>query len=413
MPPPPAPATAVEEGEVATEATITQAALEAPSEAGPSVEGVVVVLAVDSAPLPASASHDAVAVPALVPAPVPAAMSLLPAVEVPVPPPVVEVQGPPLTAEVAESSSARVSLTVEEMIDLETCQYTDFPGVGVIDLEAPQLPEKEYTVAVERRSNELTIMETIALVSKALQEYERACGFSSAAATDAEEVALAVPAAREESTKDASAPTHADEGREASPPGPVEAVETPAPVANPISAEAVVGEEGTSPPGPVAVEVEGVESRMLDEPTAIAQESAIPETVARAATLEVQVAEETGAPLSQGAMGGKARTLELARTSWEATSGLDADSEDDEEATAHHTLERGMTWARQTFNELILPTTLVSFLVKDSFLIPRSSRASPVIPVLLGVDTRVFRSEAVTPAFLAPNKSRVFSKLSR
>jgi hypothetical protein len=47
-----------------------------------------------------------------------------------------EVQGPPPTAEVAESSLARVSLTVEEMMDLETCQYIDLPGVGIIDLEA-------------------------------------------------------------------------------------------------------------------------------------------------------------------------------------------------------------------------------------------------------------------------------------
>jgi hypothetical protein len=49
-PPPPAPAAAVEEGEAATEATVAQAALEAPSEAGPSVEGVVVVLDEDSVP---------------------------------------------------------------------------------------------------------------------------------------------------------------------------------------------------------------------------------------------------------------------------------------------------------------------------------------------------------------------------
>jgi hypothetical protein len=59
---------AVEEGEVATEVTVTQAALEAPSEAGPSVEGVVVVLDEDSAPPPASESHDAAATLALEPA---------------------------------------------------------------------------------------------------------------------------------------------------------------------------------------------------------------------------------------------------------------------------------------------------------------------------------------------------------
>jgi hypothetical protein len=99
---------------------------------------------------------------------------------------------------------------------------------------------------------------------------------------------------------------------------------------------------------------------------------------ARATTPEIQVAEETGASLSQGASGGVARTLELACTSWAATSGLDTDSEEDEEATTRHTLERGMTWARRAFDELILPTTSVSFLVKDSFLILRSSRASPV-----------------------------------
>jgi hypothetical protein len=95
-PPPPAPTTAVEEGEAATEATVAQAALEAPSKTGPGVEAVVVVLDEDSAPPPASESHDAAAVLALEPAQVPVATSLLPAVELLVPPLTVEVQGPPL-----------------------------------------------------------------------------------------------------------------------------------------------------------------------------------------------------------------------------------------------------------------------------------------------------------------------------
>jgi hypothetical protein len=58
-------------------------------------------------------------------------------VEVPVPSPTVKVQGPLSTAKVAESSSVRVSLTVEDMMDLETCWYINFPGVSVINLEAP------------------------------------------------------------------------------------------------------------------------------------------------------------------------------------------------------------------------------------------------------------------------------------
>jgi hypothetical protein len=43
-PPPPAPVVTVEEAEVATEVAVIQAALETPSGAGPSVEGVVCFL---------------------------------------------------------------------------------------------------------------------------------------------------------------------------------------------------------------------------------------------------------------------------------------------------------------------------------------------------------------------------------
>jgi hypothetical protein len=223
MPPPLAPSTAVEEGEAVMKATVTQAALEASSEAGPSVEGVVMVLDEDSVPPPPSGSHDATMAPALEPIQVPATTSLLPAVEVPVPSPAVQVQGPLPTAEVAESSSARISLTVEEVMDLETCRYIDFPGVGVIDLKVLQLPEKEYEVASERTSNEPTIMETIASVSKALQEYERASGFALAATIDAEDAAISAPAAYVEPSEDASVPPRVNEGREASPPQLVEA----------------------------------------------------------------------------------------------------------------------------------------------------------------------------------------------
>jgi hypothetical protein len=147
----------------------------------------------------------------------------------------------------------------------------------------------------------------------------------------------------------------------------VEAAETPAPAVKPVSAEAVAGEEESSPPGPITVEVEDVETRALDEPAAVMKGLAVPETVARAITPKIQVAKETGASLSQGATGGNARTLELACSLWVTTTGLDTDSEDDEEAVARHTLERGMTWVHRAFDELILPATSVSFLVKVSF----------------------------------------------
>jgi hypothetical protein len=109
-PPPPAPATAIEEGDVAMEATVTQVALEAPTEASASVEGVLVVLDEDSVPPPPSENHDAAVATTLEPVQVPAAASLLPAVEVLVPSLVVEVQGPPPTVEVAESRRSEFPL---------------------------------------------------------------------------------------------------------------------------------------------------------------------------------------------------------------------------------------------------------------------------------------------------------------
>jgi hypothetical protein len=53
-----------------------------------------------------------------------------------------------------------------------------------------------------------------------------------------------------------------------------------------------------------------------------------------------------------------------------------------------------MTWGHLAFDELILPATLVSFLVKGSLLMLRPSRASSVVPVLSIVNARVLGSEA-------------------
>jgi hypothetical protein len=150
--------------------------------------------------------------PALELAHVPVTVSLLPSVEVSVPSLAVGAQGPLPTAKVEESSSVRVSLAVKEMMDLETCWYIDFLGVGVIDLKAPHLHDKEYEVTAKRTSNEPTIMETIASISKALLEYERAGGFASAAATEAEDATLAVPAAHVKLTEDAFVPPQVNEG---------------------------------------------------------------------------------------------------------------------------------------------------------------------------------------------------------
>jgi hypothetical protein len=174
-------------------------------------------------------------------------MSLSHVVEVSEPFPEVGVSGPPPTAEVAETSSTRVALTAEEVMELATCRYIDFPSVGVIDLEAPQLPEKVYEVASERMFNEPTIMETITSVSKVLQEYERAGGFAPAVAAEATDAVLETPVTHVEPTTDTSVPLLAIESRDASLPLSVKVAEAPASVAKAGAVEAVAEDVGPSP----------------------------------------------------------------------------------------------------------------------------------------------------------------------
>jgi hypothetical protein len=174
--------------------------------------------------------------------------SLPPAVEVPEPSPEVGVSGPPPTAEVAETSSARVALTAEEVMELAMCRYIDFPSVGVIDLEAPQLLEKVYEVVSEWMFNESTIMETIASVSKALQEYELDGGFAPAAAAEVAGAVLEAPATYGELNADISAPPAAIKSQDVPLPQSAEAVEAPASVAEAGATEAVAEDEGSSPP---------------------------------------------------------------------------------------------------------------------------------------------------------------------
>jgi hypothetical protein len=59
----------------------------------------------------------------------------------------------------------------------------------------------------------------------------------------------------------------------------------------------------------------------------------------------------------------EAQVLELACAPWAATFEAGDDAEEDEETTTCNTLEHRLLWVRRAFDELILPTTSVSFLV--------------------------------------------------
>jgi hypothetical protein len=213
-------------------------------------------------------------------------------------------------------------------------------------------------------SNAPTIRETLASVSRVLQEYESAGGFSSAVGAEAANVALMAPVGLAEPTIGASAPLAVDEGLETLPLHATEAPDAPAPVAEADASKAIVREETPLQPCPVAAGTDSVEVCIPDESAAVAQGSVTSETATRAASPEIQEVEEAGASLSQGVAGDKARTLELACVLGAASSGLGADSEDDEDAAARNTLERKMTCARRAFDELILPATSVRFLVR-------------------------------------------------
>jgi hypothetical protein len=166
-PPPPVPAVAVEEGQTAAEAAAPQAILDPPAEAGSRGGDAVMILDEDSAPPPSSGSHDVVMTPASEPTLAAAVADPSPTVEALEPSLAVETLEPSPAAGAVGTSSAARSVTVEEVLELATSRYIDFPEVRIIDLEAPQLPEKVLEVAMERMFAEPSIMDTIALVLKA------------------------------------------------------------------------------------------------------------------------------------------------------------------------------------------------------------------------------------------------------
>jgi hypothetical protein len=323
--PPPPVSAAVEEGYTVAEVTTPQAILEPPAEAGPSDGDVVMVLDEDPMHPPSSRSRDVVMTPVSEPTPVATVADPSPVVEVPEPSPVVETLEPSPAAGAAGTSSAVGVVTVEEVMELATSRYIDFPSVGNIDLEAPQFPEKVLDVATEQMFAEPSIMETIASASKELHEYECAGDFAPTAVAEAADAAEA-PVVNMELAASASAPPPTSENREASLAQSAEATKTTTTVATINTTEAVVREAGSSPPHPVAAGADEV--RALDEPATTVQERVAPETTTRAASPEIQDAEETGASLSQGATSGEAQALELACTPWAATFGSVDDIKD-------------------------------------------------------------------------------------
>jgi hypothetical protein len=143
-PPPPVTAAAVEEGRVAVETAVPQVVSEPPAEPGSGgVDVVMVPSDEDSAPPPPARDRDVV-------------MSTM-----------------------SEPFPAAGAASIEDVMDMAACRYVDFPGIGTINLDAPELPDNNRELleaATERMFTEPTILETIASVALALRQYESAGG---------------------------------------------------------------------------------------------------------------------------------------------------------------------------------------------------------------------------------------------
>jgi hypothetical protein len=204
--------------------------------------------------------------------------------------------------------------------DLALSWYVDFPSIRTVDLDIAELP-----------SNDREMLEVATeLMSAALEEVEGVLK-ESAASMD---LVVIVPS-----------PTSTGEGMGASLPQLAESVTT-VPTAPVVGAtEGVVGGEGPSSPRTVAAAAKEV--LVSSQPDVASQVRDAPEGTTRAASPEIQEAEQgLGAALSQGAASGEAHALELSLAPWAAAFEAGDDTEDYEEAAASNTLER--SWRGHT-----------------------------------------------------------------
>jgi hypothetical protein len=210
-----------------------------------------------------------------------------------------------------EPSSAAGAASVGEAMGLAVCLYVDFPGIGIIDLGAPELLSNDWEmleVETERMFTEPSILETIASVVSALCQYEGAGGSAPPAASEAAEAVPKESATSAESAAVVPAPPPTKEGQKASLPQPAEAAASASTATAAGAAVGVVGEVGPSSPRPIVDEV-----LMLGEPAVAPHEHVASKSMTRVASPEILEAEEdTSAALLQGAANGEAQTLELA-----------------------------------------------------------------------------------------------------
>jgi hypothetical protein len=143
-PPPSVTAAAVEEERTVTETTAPQAVLEPPAGSGSGGADVMMVPSnEDSVPPPLAGERDVI------------------------------------TSTAPEPSPATGAVSVEDVMNLAACRYVDFPSIGTIDLDSPELSSNDQEmleVTTELMFAEPSILNTIASVASALRQYKGAGG---------------------------------------------------------------------------------------------------------------------------------------------------------------------------------------------------------------------------------------------
>jgi hypothetical protein len=177
---------------------------------------------------------------------------------------------------------------VEDVTNLATCWYVDFPNIGTIDLDTLELPSNDQEmleVATKRMFAEPSILDTITSVVSVLRQYEGVGGSALPAASEAAERVLEESTTGTESDVVVSPPSPAGEGTGASLPHPAEVV-TAAPAASVVDvAEGLLREVGPPSPRPVATATE--EILRSGQPAAPSQECDTPEGTTSAASPEI------------------------------------------------------------------------------------------------------------------------------
>jgi hypothetical protein len=120
-----------------------------------------------------------------------------------------------VTSTVPEPSPAVGAASTEDVMDFVACRYVDFPSIGTIVLDTPELlsiDREMLEVATERMFTEPSILDTIVSVASALRQYEGASGSVPPATPEAAEGVLKDSAVGAESAVVVSEPSPTREG---------------------------------------------------------------------------------------------------------------------------------------------------------------------------------------------------------